>query len=58
MQYIVKGMYQMVVEASSWTEAKQTSERILRNDGIKVIALEATENGDGNGDKRRGDPKC
>ena len=44
MQYIVKGMYQMVVEASSWTEAKQTSERILRNDGIKAVAVEASEN--------------
>ena len=43
-QYIVKGFFTMAVEAEGWPEAKQTAERILRNDGIKAIALEATEN--------------
>ena len=44
MLYIVKGMFQMAVEANAAPEAKHTAERILRNDGIKAIALDATEN--------------
>ena len=46
-QYIVKGFFTMAVEAEGWPEAKQTAKRILRNDGIKAIALEAMENKNG-----------
>jgi hypothetical protein len=44
MQYIVRGMFTMAVEAEGYQGAKQAAERILRNDGIKAIALDATEN--------------
>jgi len=44
MQYIVRGMFTMVVEAGGYQDAKQAAEQILRNDGIKAIALDATEN--------------
>ena len=47
MQYIVKGMFTMAVDADSAPEAKHTAERILRYDGIKAIALEAMENKNG-----------
>lgn len=43
-QFIVEGLYKMVVEAATMAEAKRTSEQILRNDGIKAVAVEATEN--------------
>ena len=57
MQYIVRGMFTMAVEAEGYQGAKQAAERILRNDGIKAIALEATENrGNGNG-RQGGDVK-
>jgi hypothetical protein len=52
MQYIVKGIYTMAVEAGSMPEAKQTAERILRNDGIKAISIEATENTEKRGANR------
>jgi hypothetical protein len=51
MQFIVKGMFTMVVEAGGCQEAKQTAERILQHEGVKAIALEVTEN------KRRGRKK-
>lgn len=44
MQFIVKGMFTMAVDAESAPEAKQTAERILRHEGVKAIALEVTEN--------------
>ena len=47
MLYIVKGMFQMAVQADTAPEAKHTAERILRYDGIKAIALEAMENKNG-----------
>ncbi len=56
-QYIVKGFFTMAVEAEGWPEAKQTAERILRNDGIKAIALEATENGENGNGRKKGDVK-
>lgn len=43
-QYIVKGFFTMAVEAEGWPEAKQTAERILRHNGIRAVAVEATEN--------------
>ena len=43
MLYVVKGMFTMVVEADGATEARSTAERILRNDGIKAIVLDAAE---------------
>lgn len=56
MLYIVKGFFTMAVEADAAPEAKHTAERILRNDGIKAIALEATENNSDNG-RKKGDVK-
>jgi hypothetical protein len=56
MLYIVKGTFQMAVQADTAPEAKHTAERILRYDGIKAIALEATENNSDNG-RKRGDVK-
>ena len=47
MLYVVKGMFQMAVQADTAPEAKHTAERILRYDGIKAIALEAMENKNG-----------
>lgn len=47
MQYIVKGMFQMTVEANAAPEAKHTAERILRGEGVKAIALDAMENKNG-----------
>lgn len=44
MQFITKGMFVMVVDAKTAVEAKQTAERILRHEGIKAVAVEATEN--------------
>jgi hypothetical protein len=41
MQFVVKGIYTMTVEANSFQEAKQVSERILRHEGIKGIVMEA-----------------
>jgi hypothetical protein len=43
MQYIVKGMFRMVVDASSAPEAKHEAERVLKGEGIKAIALDAME---------------
>lgn len=40
-KYVVKGLYTMVVEAGNGPEAKQTSERILRHEGVKAVAVEA-----------------
>ncbi len=57
MLYIVKGMFQMAVEAEGYQGAKQAAERILRNDGIKAIALEATENGESGNGRKKGDAK-
>jgi len=52
--YIVKGMFQMAVEANAAPEAKQAAERILRGEGVKAVALEANENRDnGKRGKRR-----
>ena len=56
-QYIVKGFYTMAVEAEGYQGAKQAAERILRNGGIKAIALEATENGENGNGRKRGDVK-
>ena len=39
-KYVVKGLYTMVVEAGNGPEAKQTSERILRHEGVKALAIE------------------
>lgn len=44
MQFVVKGMFTMIVSAGSPPDAKQTAERILRHEGIKAVAVEATEN--------------
>jgi hypothetical protein len=44
MQYITKGMFVMVVDANTVVEAKQTAERILKHEGVKAVAVEATEN--------------
>ena len=44
MQYITKGMFVMVVDASTVVEAKQTAERILRHNGIRGVVVEATKN--------------
>ena len=50
MQYIVKGMFQMTVEARSASDAKNLSVRMLRNGGVEGVAIEATKNsGDGAG---------
>jgi hypothetical protein len=54
MQFIVKGIFTIVVDANSMPEAKQTAERILRNDGIKAISIEATENNTGKRRANRG----
>lgn len=43
MQYIVKGMFRMVVDASSAPEAKHEAERVLKGEGVKAIALDAVE---------------
>lgn len=51
MQFVVKGMFTMIVDATAPPEAKQTAERILQHEGVKAIALEVTEN------KRRGRKK-
>ena len=44
-KYVVKGLYTMVVEAGNGPEAKQTSERILRHEGVKAVALDVEERG-------------
>ncbi len=55
MQYIVKGIFTMVVEAGGCPEAKQAAERILRHEGVKAVALEANENrGNGRKKEKRG----
>ncbi len=43
MQYIVKGIFTMAVEAEGWPEANQAAERILRGEGVKAVAREAME---------------
>ena len=43
MQYIVKGIFTMAVEAECYQGAKQAAERILRGEGVKAVALEAME---------------
>lgn len=45
--YIVKGMFRMVIDASSAPEAKHEAERVLKGEGIKAIALDAMENKNG-----------
>jgi len=41
MYFLIRGPFRMIVEAQSEEEARQTAERILRNDGIKAQVIEA-----------------
>ena len=53
MQYTVKGMFQMTVEARSASDAKNLSVQMLRNGGVEGIALEARKNSENNKGKKR-----
>jgi len=57
MLYIVKGMFQMAVQADSAPEAKHEAERVLKGEGVKAVALEATENGENGNGRKKGDAK-
>ena len=57
MQFVVKGIYTMTVEANSWQGAKQVSERILRHEGIKGIVMEAEEVSTNLGGRQMSDKK-
>ena len=54
MLYIVKGMFQMAVEARSASDAKNLSVQMLRNGGVEGIALEARKNSESKKGKRGG----
>ncbi len=54
MRFVVKGTFTMIVDATTPPEAKQTAERILRNEGVRATALEANENRENGKRKKRG----